>query len=32
MIWWIDRLAQVEGRHEELERHLSDPEVISNPH
>jgi peptide chain release factor 1 len=31
MIWWIDRLAQVEGRHEELERHLSDPEVISNP-
>jgi peptide chain release factor 1 len=31
MGWWIDRLAQVEERFEELAHLLSDPEVVSDP-
>jgi peptide chain release factor 1 len=29
MTWWMDRLGHVEGRYEELERLLSDPDIIS---
>ena len=31
MNWWIDQLAQVEEKFEEVGRLLSDPEIASNP-
>jgi peptide chain release factor 1 len=31
MSWWIDRLAQVDEKYEELNRLLSEPEVIGKP-